>query len=237
MLRIMLLNPKGGSGKTTIATTLAGYYASRGQATALIDHDAQGSSTRWLRARAPLAAPIHGIAAYRSPPAVTRSWHLRAPPGTERVIVDTPASIKGPQLSDLVRAADAILVPVLPSPIDIDAVSEFVHALAAERSVRSGGVRVAVVANRVRSRTLVLKQLERFLLELDFLVVTRLRDTRNYLVSGETGWSVHEMPFGKTLRDRKQWAPLLAWVEQRAQTEFEPGEDRAAQASTAYAAS
>lgn len=222
MHKVMLLNPKGGSGKTTLATTLASYYAANHYPTVLIDHDGQGSSTRWLGARPERAPAIHGVAAFRNPVGVTRSWHLRLPPGTERVVVDTPASIRDPHLSDLVRGTDSILIPVLPSHIDIDAAADFVQTLLHIQQVRSGATRVGVVANRVRSRTAALVQLQGFLEGLRFPLVTRLRDTQNYVRAGKLGVGIHELGGARTLRDREQWATLLAWVEQREREEFTP---------------
>lgn len=232
----MLLNPKGGSGKTTIATSLAGFYAARRCGTVLIDHDGQGSSTRWLRVRGPEAQAIHGIAAYRSPIGVTSSWHRRLPPGTARVVVDTPASIKGPMLGDLIRGTDSILIPVLPSYIDIDAMAEFVHALLQIPQVRTGSTRVGVVANRVRAKTVALRHLQRFLESLSFPLVTRLRDSQQYVRAGERGLGLHELDPTRTLRDREQWAPLLAWLEQRPEQDFAPRRgDSAAGSEPAYA--
>ena len=120
MLRIVLLNPKGGSGKSTIATGIAAMYAARGYRPVLMDFDSQGSSSRWLEKRSPHQPPIHGIAAYARALGVTRSFQLRVPHGTDRVIVDTPAAMQPHEFNEHVRDADAVLVPVMPSDADIE---------------------------------------------------------------------------------------------------------------------
>ena len=109
MQRILVLNPKGGSGKTTVATNLAGYFASHGDHPLLTDNDPQGSSMRWLRKRPPQQALIHGAAAFERDPRVTRAWQMRTPADARHVIVDTPAAIPAQQLPDVTRNADDLL--------------------------------------------------------------------------------------------------------------------------------
>ena len=127
--KIVILNPKGGSGKTTIATNLAAYFASQGKATTLLDHDSQGSSTRWLNKRPAENAHIHGIAMYKSHSGVTRTFAHRIPNDTERVVVDTPASFQKTELLGFIQNADKIIVPVLPSDIDIHAATHTIGDL------------------------------------------------------------------------------------------------------------
>jgi len=225
MHRVTLLNPKGGSGKTTLATSLASYYAVSGYQTALVDYDAQGSSTRWLGIRPERCPPIHGIAAYRNPAGVTRSWHLRTPPGTERVVTDTPAGIRTPELGNLIRATDVILIPVLPSSIDIDAVTDFIAKLRQIREVRAGERRVALVANRVRGHPGAFQRLQGTMEGAGLDIIAWLRDTQSYLRAGAEGVGVHELTGARALRDQAQWAPLLAWIERRSPREFLPAGD------------
>ena len=212
MQRVMLLNPKGGSGKTTLATSLASHYAATGLATVLVDHDAQGSSSRWLRVRPAAEPAIHGIEAWRSPAGVTRSFHMRIPGGTERVVVDTPAGFRPPQLLDLIRQADCVLVPVLPSHIDIDAVSAFLGELRRVEPVRCGTTRVAVVANRVRRRTAILRELDGFLHRAGFPFVAKLRDSQRYVRAAERGRGVLEGDPRQVRLDRMEWQPVLGWL-------------------------
>jgi len=220
MRRIMLLNPKGGCGKTTVATSLASYFASRKCPTVIIDHDAQGSSTRWLNVRPEEYPHIHGIPAYRNPKGVTRSWHLRIPAETECVIVDTPAGTKGPDLADLVCKADSILIPVLPSHIDFDAVRGLMDELNALRAVREGDARVGLIANRVRVNTRIYRELDGFARELGTRFITRLRDSQNYIRAAELGLGIYELKGANTRTDRQQWARMLAWLDGK---EYSPG--------------
>ena len=213
MQRVMLLNPKGGSGKTTIATSLASYYAATLGSTVVFDHDAQGSSTRWLQRRPAAYPAINGVAAYQNPAGMTRSFQMRVPTGTTAVVVDTPAGVRANQLRDLVRGADNIVIPVLPSHIDIDAVSAFIEIIRQVPAIRDGRTKVAVVANRVRPRTVIFRELEDFLRRLSFPFVARLRESQNYVRSSERGLGIHDLPSKQNRTDRQQWAPLLSWLE------------------------
>ena len=159
MQKIVLLNPKGGSGKTTIATNLASYYAVAGLRPTLMDMDAQGSTTRWLSKRAKGQPTIHGIAGFERNSRVTRSFATRLPVDTERLVVDTAAAVEPQKLPDLTRNATAILVPVLPSDIDIHAAdSSHCHAarfanLHSCRRIRHRHLRSETLSGSRRSRT------------------------------------------------------------------------------------
>jgi chromosome partitioning protein len=213
--RITILNPKGGSGKTTLATNLAAYYASRGFATVLMDFDPQASSSRWLKVRPPTLAPIHGVAAHSNVPGMTRSFQLRLPPGTTRVVVDTPAALEPGRFDQFTREADAIVVPVLPSQIDIHACAKCIEQLLTTAKIKRREGRIAVVANRVRPNTLVFRSLMRFLGTLDIPIMATLRESQNYIRSFELGVGLHEMRAERSLPDVEQWAPLVAWLESR----------------------
>ena len=129
MQRIVVLNPKGGSGKTTIAINLASYYAQRGERPALMDYDPQASAARWVRKRQASQAPIYLINAFEKDNRVTRAFQLRVPDGTRRIIIDTPAAVEATDMPELVANADKILVPVLPSDIDIHACARCITSL------------------------------------------------------------------------------------------------------------
>jgi chromosome partitioning protein len=215
--RVVLLNPKGGSGKTTVATNLAAFYAASGLSTVLMDFDPQASSWRWLKGRPATLRPIHGIAAFEKPAGVTRSFHLRLPPGTARVVVDTPAALEPADFAEFTRTADVILVPVLPSPIDIRACARCIEVLLTTAKVKRRENRIAVVANRVRPNTLVFQALLRFLATLDIPLIATLREAQNYIRAAETGIGLHEMQPERVAPDLAQWAPLVAWVESRGQ--------------------
>lgn len=216
--QILVLNAKGGCGKTTIATNLASYYATQGLGTVLLDHDPQGSSMQWLGLREEPLQAIHGIPAYRRPGMnVTRSFLLRLPSGTERVILDAPAGVQGGALIELVRGVDTILIPVLPSPIDIHAASHFIKDLLLVAKVRARSIRIGVVANRVRKNTRVYQSLERFLSSLNIPFVATLRDTQNYVRAAESGRGIHDLHQAHTCYDRRQWQAIIDWLEAREQ--------------------
>ena len=213
--KIVVLNPKGGSGKTTIATNLAACFATQGFKPALMDMDAQGSSSRWLSKRPRELAPVHGIAGYERNLRVTRTFAMRVPTECERLIVDTPAAIAPQDLPDITRCASAIIVPVLPSDIDIHAATRCIGDLLLIAKVKREERRLAVVANRVKKHTRIYKSLMRFLESLDIPVVTTLRDSQNYVRASESGTGLFEMKPRLVREDTDQWQPLLGWIAQR----------------------
>jgi chromosome partitioning protein len=197
--KIVVLNPKGGSGKSTIATNLAAYYAWSGRSVALMDHDSQGSSMRWLRQRPAELPAIHGIAAFEKKLGVTRSFALRTPPGTEKLIVT--------------QDAHAIIVPVLPSDIDIHAASRAVADLLLAGRVHRSERRLVIVANRARRYTKAFSSLMRFLESLRIPVAAVLRDSQAYVRSAECGMGIHEMKGVLLQEDLDTWKPLVDWLE------------------------
>ena len=215
MQRIIVLNPKGGSGKTTVATNLAARFAASGTNPVLMDLDPQGSSTRWLKKRDKELPPIHGIAAFERSSTVTRSWQLRIPSESEVVIVDTPAALDVQNIPEVTRGADAVLVPVMPSEIDIHAAAKCIADLLLIGKVRRSQGRLGIIANRVRSNTLISQTLERFLASLDIPLVATLRDTQNYVRSWQTGAGIDEMPAWQVRQDLDAWDQLVNWLESR----------------------
>jgi chromosome partitioning protein len=215
MYRIVVLNPKGGSGKTTIAINLASYYAVRDLRPVLMDYDPQGSGIRWLKKRTPQQPAIHGIAAYERNNRTTRSFHLRIPEETQRVVIDTPAALSSHEMPELTRSADAVLVPVLPSDIDIHACSKCIADLLLVAKVRRTDNRIGVIANRVRKHTLVYQSLMRFLATLQIPIVATFRDSQNYIRGAELGVGIHEMKSYLVREDLEQWDPLVNWLESR----------------------
>jgi len=229
--KIVVLNPKGGSGKTTISTNLAACLSAAGHPTALMDYDPQGSSLRWLSKRPAELPTIHGIAAARLGMQATRSWQLRAPEGTRYIVVDTPAAIPAHQLVEFTRDADAVLVPVGPSDIDMHAASRFIADLLLVAKVNRRSGMVGVVANRVRERTVAYPRLMLFLQRLSIPQVTVLRDSQNYVHAAEAGMGIHDFKPYRVEKDLAQWIPLLRWVENRGaasgplQVPSPPGQD------------
>jgi chromosome partitioning protein len=212
MQRILVLNPKGGSGKTTIATNLASYFAISGDRPVLQDNDPQASSNRWLKKRKPDQPFIHGIAAYDRNSGMTRAWQMRIPPEAAHVIVDTPAAVPAQEMPDMTKSADAIIVPVLPSDIDIHACSKCIADLLLIAKVRRDEYRIGVVANRVKRNTVIYQSLMRFLESLRIPVIATLRDSQNYVRAAEQGVGIHEMKRHLVEQDLADWQPMLAWL-------------------------
>jgi chromosome partitioning protein len=216
--KIVVLNPKGGSGKTTIAVNIAGYLTACGHSVALMDCDPQGSSMYWLSQRDPEVPHIHGIAAYEKKANVTRSWQLRVPSETRYLVVDSPAGIPAHQLIDYTCGAHAIMVPVLPSDIDTHAASRLMTNLLLVAKVSRRMGRLGVVANRVRTNTLGYKKLMRFLDCLSIAVVGTLSDSQSYLHAAEQGLSIHELQPSRVRSDLDRWQPMLSWLDDRSDT-------------------
>lgn len=218
MRRIVVMNTKGGCGKTTLATNLAGLYAARGFKTALVDYDAQGSSTHWLSLRDREHPPIYSVAAFRDPRGVTRAWQNRLPADTERVVVDTPASLDRLDFMERIRGADAVLIPVLPSPIDAHAAANFIRDLLLVGKLRGTATRVGIVPNRVRQSTLAFQALQRFVDSLRIPVVAQLHDSQAYVHAAERGLAVHELLASRVKRHQPAWDRLYAWMERTPET-------------------
>lgn len=215
MKRIIVLNPKGGSGKTTLATNLAANFAIAGYHPALMDLDPQGSSTRWLKKRPKDRAAVHGIAGFERSATVTRSWQLRVPADCSPVIVDTPAAVDSQLFPEMTRGADAIIVPVMPSDIDIHAAARCIADLLLIAKIRRADDKIGIVANRVRSNTLVSQSLMRFLRSLDIPMIATLRDTQNYLRCAESGLGIYEMPRWQVRQDLDGWQGIMDWLSDR----------------------
>ena len=214
MLTILVINSKGGSGKTTLTTNLASYYASKKVRTAIMDYDPQGSSIQWLRVRPDNAEKIHGANAAPAKGAVPlRSLHAWVPADTEVTIIDAPAGAKGLLLQELVRKSNFIVIPVAPSAIDIHATADFIKELFLFGGARTSKAKIAVVANRVRnSSSPIYESLERFLNSLKLPFLTSIRDADNYLHSAEKGLGVFEMDESTTVAERRELMPLLKWL-------------------------
>src|SRR5579863_9489536 len=212
MQRIIVLNPKGGSGKTTIAINLASYLASRGHNPVLMDYDPQGSSTRWVKKRLPNQAPIHVIAAFEKDGRTTRAFQLRVPGEATHVIVDTPAALEPRHLPEMTRDADKVIVPVLPSDIDINACSNCVRDLLLVAKIKRDENRLGVIANRIRRNTLIYQALIRILHTLGVPIVATLRDSQNYVRAAQLSVGVHEMKSYVAHEDIEQWEPLVSWL-------------------------
>ena len=208
--KVVVLNPKGGSGKTTLAFSLAGYLASTGRQVGLLDMDRQGSSTHWLRNRPDSLPKIRAL----RPPA-GNSGRVEVPDDVDYVVIDAPAGLAGDQLIDYTCGAHAILVPVLPSDLDIHAASRLISQLLLKAQVSRRNGRLGIVANRVKERTVAYKQLLRFLDRLSINLVGVLRDSQNYTHAAANGRCIHEMAPSQVRRDTDQWQAITEWLESR----------------------
>jgi len=230
MRRIVVLNAKGGAGKTTLAINLAALYAGRGFRTGMIDHDPQRSSLDWLERRPQERPRIHGVPGLSQPNLnVTQSWQMRMPEDVQRVLVDTPARPDRQQIQALLRHADVVLVPILPSAIDTKAASRFIGELllagrlrqsgcrlgiVASR-VRQSGCRLGIVASRVRRSTQNYQRLRGFLDSLEIPFVGSIRDAPVYLEAAEYGLGASEMHEpALSGRESRAWEQIFRWLEQ-----------------------
>jgi chromosome partitioning protein len=207
MRTILVANAKGGCGKTTIATGLAARFAIDGKRTVLVDADPQRSSTRWCEKRAGLEAavlPIDGTG--------RKAWSRAIPSDAQRVVIDAPAGAMGPDLAAFLDAADAVLVPVLPSAIDLEASVPFLDSLAAHPRVRKGALPVGLVGNRLRPWTAASQQAVEQLEAWPYPVVARLRDTQAYVLLAGLGKSVWDFQSEQVRGHQADWAPLLKWL-------------------------
>jgi chromosome partitioning protein len=200
---IVVANPKGGVGKTTLSTNLAGYLASRGKAVMLGDVDRQQSSRIWLGLR---ATGLPRIAAWE----VGDGAVVRPPKGTTHVVLDTPAGLHGRRLDEVMKLADKVLVPLQPSIFDIHATHDFIDHLLVHR--RSDKVQVGVVGMRTREGTISTDQLRTFLQGVRVPLLAFLRDTQNYVHLAAHGLTLWDVASTRFSGDRDQWAPIVTWV-------------------------
>lgn len=211
--KIVILNPKGGCGKSTLATNIAAYYAGLGERPAIMDYDKQGSTIAWLKRRPEHLPQIHGIAAFKRTMQATRSWQLRVPEDTVNLVVDSPASISHDDLRELTRDSSSILVPVLPSSMDIDAASRCIADLLLVAKINRNEGKLAVVANRTRKNTRSFGRLMRFLDSLGIPIIAVLRDSQNFVHAAEKGIGLNEMQPSRVRPDVDQLERIVKWLD------------------------
>jgi chromosome partitioning protein len=209
MQTILVANPKGGSGKTTLATSVAGWLAGKRQRVALQDLDPQRSSAEWLARRPTLFPPIVAVL----PDAKSRELKEDR---VQWLVVDTPAGLHGDDLRDAVRCADVMLVPLTPSAFDMAATQHFLAAIHDFKAVRKGTLALGIVAMRVDARTRSAAELDAFLADFDFPIVGHLRDTQVYIHCARDGASVFDLPRSRGEQDWEQWKPLTRWIARHA---------------------
>ena len=210
MQSLVVANPKGGSGKTTLATNVAGWLAGRKQRVVLADFDPLRASTEWL-ARRPALFPAIG------------SW---TPEGAKRemkgelphwLVIDTPAELHGESLRDAMRRADILLIPVSPSAFDMGATRHFLAQINEYKAVKKGDIAIGLVAMRVDSRTNSAEELEEFLKEQGHPLVAHLRQTQVYVYCARDGLTVFDLPRSRAEQDWEQWRPLTRWIARQAE--------------------
>ncbi len=205
MKSFLIANPKGGSGKSMLATNLAGLLARQGHRVMLGDIDRQQSSRQWLALRPSILPRIE-------------SWRLepdrpaRPPAGTTHAVLDSPAGLHGASLGRALEVVERVIVPLQPSLFDILATGQFLETLAAERKMRGQRNRLAVVGMRVDARTRAAAELERFLADLGLPVLAFLRDTQNYVQAAAHGMTIFDLSLSRSAQDRAQWQPIIEWI-------------------------
>lgn len=214
MYTTLVINSKGGSGKTTLTTNLASYFAANAVPTTIMDYDPQGSSLNWLQVRGRVEREIFGANAAPPKGGRIRSVEMFVPPETQQLIIDAPAGASGLLLQEMLRKPDCIVIPVAPSAIDIHATANFIKDLLLLGRIRMRNIRLAVVANRVRSSMPVYQPLERFLNSLGVPFLARITDSDVYVQAAETGLGIFEMvPSAEA--ERLEFVPIVEWVTQR----------------------
>jgi chromosome partitioning protein len=203
---IVIANPKGGSGKSTLSTNVAGFFASRGHAVMLGDADVQQSSKLWLDLRPDAATPI-------------ATWELQAdlvltakpPRGTTHVVIDTPGGLGGWRFKEVVSRADKLLIPIMPSIFDMYAAQAFITQL--REITKTTKTKLGIIGMRVDEQTIAASKLREFMAKLDVPIVGYLRDTQYYLHLAAHGLSLFDITPGKVEKDLQQWQVICDWLE------------------------
>lgn len=210
---ILVINSKGGSGKTTLTTNLASYFANKGHKTVIMDYDPHGSSLQWLKARPHDLPTIHGAnASQNTKRGQLRSIAMAVPLGTEYLIIDAPPGVEGLMLQEMVNKCNFILTPVASSAIDIHATNDFIKELMLVGGIQYKNIKTGVVANKVRKTIPTYEALQRFLDELKLPFLAKLSDADNYIYAAEQGLGVFDMNENHTDKQRKEIQPIIDWI-------------------------
>ena len=203
---VVVVNPKGGVGKSTVSTNVAGYFASKGAQVMLGDVDKQQTSRWWLEHRPANANPIH-------PWDIDDDHKLKVPKGVTHVVLDTPAGLHGKLLERVLKLSTRVIVPVQPSMFDMLATRQFLAELLSEKAIRKGRADVAVIGMRVDARTRAAGELERFFAGFELPVLAYLRDTQVYVQATAAGMTLFDLPPSRAERDIEQWQAIIDWAE------------------------
>ena len=202
----VVMNPKGGVGKSTLATNLAGYYATRGRAVMLGDVDRQQSAREWLKLRPPGCAPIMSWE-------IARGRAAKPPREASHIVLDTPAGISEKLLEQVITPARRVIVPLQASMLDILATKHFLARLAHDRTVRKSDALIGVIGMRVDTRTRAFDELQRYLDGLGLPVLGYIRNTQNYVQLAARGLTLFDIAPGRVQQDLDQWAPIIKWLD------------------------
>lgn len=203
MKTILIANPKGGSGKTTLSVNIAGFLANQGQRVALLDLDRQKSATQWVAARPTDLPEIVTLESSKGEDCLN-----------DYLVIDSPAGLHGKNLAHALRLSSKIIVPISPSIFDLNASRDFLTILAQEKEIRAGRCQIGVVGMRMNARTLAATTLEEFLAESGLPVLAYLRETQVYVNAAFEGKSLFDLPPYLAFRELEQWDFLLSWLEQ-----------------------
>jgi chromosome partitioning protein len=207
MKTVLVASSKGGAGKTTIATHLAAQSALDGLRTALVDADPQASSTRWAQKRAGLDSAVLALDGTRR-----KAWRKHVPDDTQRVVIDGAAGAMADELDPFLEIVDAVVVPVVPSTLDIEATVPFLDSLARHPRVRKGALRVGLVGNKLKPWTNVSQQALDLLAQWPYPLVAQLRDSQGYVVTTALGKSLFDYHSAQVREHQADWMPLLKWL-------------------------
>jgi chromosome partitioning protein len=203
MRSVLIANPKGGSGKTTLATNLTGHFANAGHKVTLCDLDRQQSSLRWMAFRDSAMPPVNGYFA-------GNQMLISLPREPEWVVLDAPAGFQGYKLTDYLRLANKVIIPVVPSVFDMAATEDFLASI--RQDMRGRRNVIGIVAMRVDPRTRAAAMLEEFLKHFDIPILSYIRNTQNYVNAAARGLTVFDPPHSRHRRDVEQWEALLQWL-------------------------
>ena len=206
MKTILVASSKGGVGKTTLATQLAAHEANRGRNTVLVDADPQGSASRWAERRAGMATAVLPVDGTR------KGWQKRIPADAQYVVIDAPAGAHAGTLAEFLDIADAVVVPVQPSALDIEATVGFLNTVAKAKRVRKQKLPVGLVLNRAKPWTNASQQALEMLKTWPYPVVAQLRDTQAYVVLVGLGRSLFDYHSAQVRQHQEDWTPLLRWL-------------------------
>ena len=220
--KIVVINPKGGCGKSTLSTNVASSLAQSGPPPTLVDCDPNGFSMRWLEKRPAKRPPVFGIEAYDISEETARPIGEQLSPESKTIIFDLPAAITSRQQIEFTYLADSLLVPVMPSVVDVYSATRFIADLLLDQQIDRRDKKLAIVASRVRRNTRSYQMLQRFLRSLKIPVIAEFRDSQNFVAAMDAGLGVCELAPYRIRNDIEQIGALMNWLDRSTVEEAEP---------------